>query len=130
MYTVAFVASGKTVAVFKVPHGGTVEAPRAPRIENDNLYSYEFVDWYPKNTVITGDMTYIASYSRTLLPQKSEEVQIGITPSVMRYVVLSSTAAALTLFGVIPSLIISFVAIAKSRKHSSKKKFTKKGKKA
>ena len=130
VYTVTFVASGKTVAVFKVNYGGFVEAPKAPKIESDNLYSYDFVEWYHYGKEITRDITYTAVYRRTLIPREPADNDIGITASVMRYIVLLAATGAIFLFGAVPSLIIAVRAAAKARSHSSSEKFTKKGKKA
>ena len=129
-YTVTFIASGKTVAVFRVPHGESIEPPRAPRIESDNLYSYEFIEWYPVGSVITGDVTYTAVYRRTLLPIKETENDIGITPSVMRYVVLLAVSVSLFALGIIPASVIAAVYTHRAKKCFSRAKFTKKGKKA
>ena len=129
-YTVTFIASGKTVAVFRVPHGESIDPPRAPRIESDNLYSYEFIEWYPVGSVITGDVTYTAVYRRTLLPIKEIENDIGITPSVMRYVVLLAVAVSLFALGIVPASVIAAVYTHRVKKCSSRAKFTKKGKKA
>ena len=126
VYTVTFVASGKTVAVFNVLHGERIEPPKPPKLESDNLYSYDFVRWYPSNDVITRNVPYTAMYSRTLLPIKEVENDIGITPSVMRYVVLSAVAVSLFVIGVLPVAITVAVYVRREQRRSTPEEFYKK----
>ena len=127
-YTVTYVASGKVVAVLEVEHGAVPTPPTPPVLEKDNLYSYEFLEWYPTSGPVLRDVTYTAIYARTLLPSRQEDDSaIKITPNIMRFVVLAAVACILSAAGVIPAAVIATVYAVRLKKRSI---ITKKGKKA
>ena len=45
-----------------------------PIREEDEQYTYEFLGWYPKIEIVTGDATYTAVYDRFIKPQGIEDI--------------------------------------------------------
>lgn len=124
MYTVTFIAAGKTIASHRLAHGEAITPPAAPKLENDGKYSYEFVSWNAEIGTAVGNAEYIAIYRSQLLPEKPKEPAIVVSASVMRLIVTAFTVAAIFLFAVIPSTVMGIVLIRKHKrvKISSKSK--------
>ena len=67
MYAVAFVDYDNTVlkpATFYT-YGATVEVPDDPTRDAAGIYTYEFRDWNPAVTTVTGEAIYKATYDST-----------------------------------------------------------------
>ena len=69
-YTVIFVSDGKEIYSKLYKYGDTVRIPNDPIKISDAEYSYKFIGWSPEITTVTGDVTYVAEYERTLLPEE------------------------------------------------------------
>ena len=63
-YTVSFVNyDGSEVATYTLHWGDEVTAPAAPSRAEDDTYTYEFAGWTPEIDVVSGNITYTATYT-------------------------------------------------------------------
>ena len=67
-YAVTFKANGKIVYQTSAEYGSTLNVPKAPKVGDDGVYSYEFIGWDKEITPVTCEITYEAVYKKTPLP--------------------------------------------------------------
>ena len=92
-FTVKFVVDGKVISEkggYK--YGDTVKVPNNPTKVNDDKYSYTFIGWSAEITVVSGDVTYVAEFEPTLLPEVENTVSLF---NVLFYSGLSAFALAI-----------------------------------
>ena len=66
-FTVSFVVNGETVSSEKYELGAMPTLPKISEKYDEDGYRYIFTGWSPNVSIVTGDATYTAKYSRFLI---------------------------------------------------------------
>lgn len=66
-FTVSFVVNGEIVSSEKYEIGSTPKIPKITEKYEEDGYNYIFTGWSPNVSIVTGDVTYTAKYSRFLI---------------------------------------------------------------
>lgn len=114
LYTVTFVANGKTVVSYLCNYGDVLDVPNAPKKASNEKYSYTFEYWSPTVCAVTGDATYTAIYSSTLIAAELDgEAKLSRT-GLMLLLLLIFFVGCLVLI-VIPASVMTAVLIKKRK---------------
>ena len=115
VYTITFIAGGKTIAVYEFKHGEEVVPPAPPVLAADDTYSYTFSNWSPEIGVALSDMTYEAVYTSELLPEDIDDGSPKMSPKVAKLIKLAKIAVGVFL-GLVVLVIVIIVMIKKRRR--------------
>lgn len=113
-YTVIFMSDGKTLATFECKYGDTVTPPENPKKAQDSKYTYTFTGWSPEILPVTEDAVYTAVYSSA--PIVNNGGGVGMSPSVLKIVVLGASLGGTVAIIVLPASVMSIILLVKRKK--------------
>ena len=119
-YTVIFMSDGKTLATFECKYGDTVTPPENPKKAQDSKYTYTFTGWSPEILPVTEDAVYTAVYSSA--PIANNGGGVGMSPSVLKIVVLGVSLGGTVAIIVLPASVMSIILLVKRKKKLLKSK--------
>lgn len=119
LYTVTFIANGKTVVSYLCNYGDVIDVPTAPKKASTEKYSYTFEYWAPQVSCVTGNATYIAIYSSAPILSDSDGGAKLSRTGLMLLLLLIFFVGCLFLI-VMPASVMTVVLIKKRKKQAFK----------
>ncbi len=81
-YTVKFISDGEVIFTKTYEYGDEIEFPADPKKASDGDYSYHFVSWDKKDTLVTKDLEFTAIFEKTEIPQNEKPKRISIIKTI------------------------------------------------